>query len=328
MKKSFLINISAIVGFCPFLLFADAPAYYQSALPQNPQYLDLPWLTGTLLSPSENVLALGQWNIEPYLVLNNQYGSYDGHWHSRSLPHSFYSLQVAPFFQYGIANRFDVQVVPQFSWNHTQGASQWTWGDLGAIIDYQLLYMKEGDWWPNIKLSLGASAPLGKYQNLSLKKKGTDKGGTGSINPSVGIVMGRVFQFTSFHFLRSRLFFEYTVPTAVHVKGLNTYGGGKGTRGVVYPGQLFTAIFGNEYSLSANWVLSCDLQYLHQNKQHFKGRTAVSMKLPSSEGWSLAPALEYNWNSSIGVISGVWFSFAGRNAPAFANWVSAVNVSF
>jgi hypothetical protein len=41
--------------------------------------------------------------------------------------------------------------------------------------------------------------------------------------------------------------------------------------------------------------------------------------------YSLAPAIEYNWNIDLGVISGVWFTFAGKNAEAFASWVTALN---
>ncbi len=52
------------------------------------------------------------------------------------------------------------------------------------------------------------------------------------------------------------------------------------------------------------------------------------MKAPSSEQWSLAPAIEYDWSTHFGVISGVWFTVAGRNAPAFANWVTAANFYF
>lgn len=312
----------------PKVLYGDAQPYYQGVTVGPSIYEGLPWLTGTLLSPSENVVPSGTWNLEPYLLFNTQYGRYDKKWHSHSLSNNIYKVLSETFLQYGIASRCDVQIAPQFSWNHTQGASEWTVGDLGFVFDFQLLYMKEERWWPNVKLVVGGYVPLGKYQHLNPNKKGTDSGGTGSINPTAGIVIGRVFPFSHFHFLRTRVFASYTVPNSVHVKGLNAYGGGKGTCGRVYPGQVFTGIFSIEYTFTVNWVLSFDLQYAHTNTQRFKGRTRAPMKEPSSESWSLAPAIEYNWNQSVGVISGVWLTAAGRNSPAFANWTSAVNVNF
>jgi hypothetical protein len=38
----------------------------------------------------------------------------------------------------------------------------------------------------------------------------------------------------------------------------------------------------------------------------------------SGEYWSMAPALEYNFNPNIGVIAGAEISFAGRNTSAIA----------
>jgi hypothetical protein len=324
MKNSIFLSLCLL----PAILYGDAEPFYQAPLPELPQYASLPWLTGPLLTPGENVLQVGYWNIEPYLYLNAQYAQYDKHWHSQSIPHNIYSVLSSTFFQYGVTKNFDFQIVPQFSWNHTEGASKWTVGDMGIILDYQLLHIKKDKWWPNIKFVLQGTVPFGKYQHLNPKKKGTDRGGTGSINPRVGIVVGKIAQFSQFHFLRTRAFVGYTVPNPVHVKGLNAYGGGKGTRGKVFPGQSFVGLVGFEYTLSANWVLACDFQYLHTNKQRFKGHTVDSMKAPSSEQWSLAPAIEYDWSTHIGIISGVWFTAAGRNSPVFANWATAANFYF
>lgn len=260
--------------------------------------------------------------------MNAQYGQYDKNWHSKSLSHNIYSFLSSTFVQFGVAKHFDVQLVPQFSWNQTDGAAKWTIGDLGFIFSFQLLFIKKDRWWPNIKFVLQGYAPIGKYQNLDPKKKGTDKGGAGSINPRAGIVVGKIVQFSQFHFLRTRAFLGYTVPNPVHVKGLNAYGGGKGTKGKVYPAQIFLGQIGFEYTLTANWVLACDFQYQHTTKQRFKGHTEESMKAPSSEQWSFAPAIEYDWNVHYGIISGVWFTGAGRNSPEFANWVTAVNFYF
>ncbi len=52
------------------------------------------------------------------------------------------------------------------------------------------------------------------------------------------------------------------------------------------------------------------------------------MQAPSLEQWSLAPEIENDWSTHIGVISGMWFTVAGCNTPAFADWVTTVNFYF
>jgi hypothetical protein len=124
---------------------------------------------------------------------------------------------------------------------------------------------------------------------------------------------------------------SYTYPNAVHVKGINVFGGGKDPRGKVYPGPYLLTILGLEYTLTRNWALALDIEYLHTDHTRFsdtKGATESKKNqvgLPSSEQFSLAPAIEYNWSANFGIISGVWFSIAGRNTAAFANGIVAVS---
>ena len=125
---------------------------------------------------------------------------------------------------------------------------------------------------------------------------------------------------------------QYTIPNSVHVKGYNLYGGGHHTRGTIYPGQSLVVLFGFEISLTQRWAIANDIQYLHVNKTHFKGRKGKTngvknvVGFPSSEQFSLAPAIEYDFSAYVGVIAGVWFSVAGRNALDFASGVVAVNI--
>jgi hypothetical protein len=42
--------------------------------------------------------------------------------------------------------------------------------------------------------------------------------------------------------------------------------------------------------------------------------------------WALAPAIEYNFNSRVGVIVGAKLTVSGRNAPALVIPVAAVNI--
>ena len=278
-----------------------------------------PWLTGPLLTPAAHVVPCGHYNIEPYLFVTTQYGHYDSHWNPHSIS-KFHNLIMEVPVQIGIPWHCDVTISPQWTWNHTHGASHWVLNDLFFNFERQLLYDKKGKWWPAIKLELSANFPIGRYQKLQPRAKGTDIGGTGSWQPSVSIAMSHLYWWGGHFFFTPRVNIQYTFPTAVHVKHRSIYAN---TREKVYPGQILNVLFGFEISLSQRWAIANDISYLHINKTRFKSTTP---SLPSCEQFSLAPAIEYNWSENYGIIAGAWFSIAGRNLPEFASAVVAINV--
>jgi len=343
-----LINlIPSLLVPCGILL-ADNPTllddrpydeqFINSEHPEPPPF-ELPWLTGPLLTPNAHAIPFGHMNIEPYFYANTAYGKYDYHWRSHSVPHNFYNYNVAIPTQIGFAPRMDIQVVPQFSYNHTHGtspspssASDWVWNDMPIALDLQIVYDDQKNWYPAVKLSFLANIPFGKYRHLNPKKLGTDVGGSGSWLPGFSVNMSRLIHFKGTHFLATRWFGAYVIPNSVIVSDFNAYGGGFGTRGTVYPGATISAGFGLEYTLSQTWALAFDALYSHSNKTRFKGNAGTtdgvpnSIGGPSSEHFSIAPAIEYNWSENYGVIAGAWFSLAGRNASEFANGVIALNI--
>ena len=144
----------------------------------------------------------------------------------------------------------------------------------------------------------------------------------------------------------------------VHVKGINAYGGAKDTKGKIYPGNQFLQVLGLELSLTQRWALALDILNIYGNKTRFTGKkgtgatgsgspnnpgdfnpiipvnpfqTLIPVPLvvvggPSFNQFSLAPALEYNWNNNLGIIGGAWFTVAGRNTADFVQWVIAFNL--
>lgn len=313
---------------------------------QHPKPLE-PWFTGTLLCPSGYVVPKGYMNIEPYVFFTDTFGHYNGHWKPKSMPR-FWS--VNPYFPMwiGLTEKLDLQTSPQFYWNETQGHSATRFGDWPVTLNIQLIEEKEKKWWPAMKLVLREVFPTGKYQKLNPKKLGTDATGYGAFTTSVGLAFSKLFHFQKAHYLNTRCFINYSIPSRVHVKGFNTYGGGFGTNGYVYPGYFITAIAGAEYSLTQNWVLAIDIFNIYTNKTRFKGvkgtggsagnplegfqtgttsGTAI-IGAPSSDTLSLAPAIEYNFSEWTGIIGGCWFSIAGRNTGQFVGGVLAVNFYF
>ena len=80
-----------------------------------------------------------------------------------------------------------------------------------------------------------------------------------------------------------------------------------------------------EYSLTRNWVLAMDVVYEHDGSTHVYG-PGFNANSGTAHTWSLAPAIEYNFNSRVGVIAGAKLTVAGRNATAVVIPVAAVNI--
>lgn len=316
-----------ILKFLPTLLAFFGAAYAVA----DQQEMPTPWLTGSLLSPAGDVIPNGHYNYEPYLYVGTNFGTYNSHWGTKRA-NNLHTVISQTIFEAGLPANFDFQIYPQFSWNHTHGASSWDINDIPWGFDYQLLSSEGSQWWPKIKLSFFANLPVGKYQKLNPGKQRTDVGGSGSWFPNIGIVFGRLFWFGGNHFLNVRASADYTFPTSVHVKGYNTYGGGRHTRGRVFPGQFVTSIFAFEYTWTQRWAFAMDTVYTHYNKTRFKGHRGKTKGIPnqvggpSSEVLSFAPAFEYNWSVNVGLIAGCWFTAAGRNTIRFANGVIAINI--
>jgi len=288
--------------------------------------IEPPWLTGPLLAPSGATIPAGHYNIEPYIYVIANTGTYDSNWHAQSSP-TFWGNLFQPSCSFGITSWLDFQFNPSVYYNHTEGASKWGWGDMPTGFDFQLYLSGNtpAKWVTGLKLSLVEVIPMGKYRNLDPNKLGTDAIGGGSWQTWAGLTWGNLFYLGNQRFFNIRLATRYTIPAPVHVKNLNTYGGGPGTDGTVYPAQNFKTDIGMELTLTKNWVFAMDILGIWAGKVRFKGKTVEPNTAPPSTQFSLAPAIEYNWNTNLGIIFGPWFTVAGRNATQFAGGVFAVN---
>ena len=184
----------------------------------------------------------------------------------------------------------------------------------------------------DLRITLGHIFPTGNYKNLKGDRYGTDAMGLGSHQSILGLNFQRIDFITAKHALRSRLNLSGQYARKVHVEGLNSYGGGFGTKGVVNPGSLFQADLAFEYQLTQNWVPVFEINYTTRQRSTFSGTPGNSalggvarVGNGESNTLSLAPALEYNFNANIGVIAGVWFPITGRNANNYLSGIVAVN---
>lgn len=120
--------------------------------------------------------------------------------------------------------------------------------------------------------------------------------------------------------------FGYFFPTQAKVKDFNLYGGGKGTKGKIRPGQLLSAFIAAEYSLSQRWVIGFETEFFYQlPSSKFKGDpgiqpdgTPASVGISSLAQWMFLPEVQYNFNAHSGLLIGGWFSLIGKNTKAYA----------
>lgn len=297
------------------------------------QKLFNPWYTGPIIAASASMMPPGMINIQPYLFAADNYAAFNKDRHSVNQPNLWQINPQLPI-QTGITSWLDCAVSPQMFSNNKHSHWYTGFGDLYCNIGIKLC--DEGVRRFKMKISINETFPTGKYQNLNPKNAGTDAIGGGSFVTGFSFRASKVFFWWMTHPLAVRTVLIYNIPTTVHVKGYNTYGGGHGTKGKVRPGNSFTADLGLELSLNQKWVLATDIVYQLNNITKFHGTKGIDpatgkpneVGAPSSDSLSLAPALEYNYNENLGFIGGVWFTVWGRNTANFINYVLSVTYVF
>lgn len=272
-------------------------------------------------------MPAGHWLIQPYVFVTNTNGIYDKDWKFRR-DRTFTTINPQFFTLIGLINGVDLQINPQWIWNSKRNAKSNHFADLPVGLNFQLVKKDDFKWFPAIKIGVKEIFPTGRYNNLDPNKLGTDVSGIGSYGSQATLVAFKEFHLYEQHYLTTKLSFIYTVFSDVKVNGFNAFGGGFKTRGTVSPGNVFSFLASFEYTFTRQWVFACDFEYDHKNRTKFLGSPGftdldvpASVGGPSSELFSIAPALEWNYNESFGIIGGVWFTAAGRNAPHFTSGV-------
>ena len=325
--------ISFFFFLLPVGLFSDKVYLFSKVSKEAEEPVSAPWLTGPLLAPSALAVPMGFINIEPYLYYTGETGVYNRDWKVESHKTS-YEVNAQSFFQFGIAPFVDFQITFSGSYGYIGSETSWALGDLPMGIGIQIWQESSNlkGWAPSVKIVFREIFPIGKYSNLSPKKGGTDGQGGGSYISQPSLVFAKLFHLKGDCFFFPRLLLQYSLPTSVRLKGFTVYGGGYGAKGRFFPPQNLEADLGVELSLTKNWALACDLVGIWAGRSRFRGNLGVDLdgqpvKLgtKSSVQYSLAPAIEYNWSASWGVIGGGWFTLGGRNAPRFWSGVFAIN---
>jgi hypothetical protein len=276
------------------------------------QSLDDAWWTGPLLAPNASTLPRGHFLIEPYL-----YDVIGAH------SNGFGSLT---YINYGLANRFTVGVIPTFGYNKLSdglSSSGIGLGDVTVQGQFRLRQFHQGSWIPTISATVQETFPTGKYDQLG--KRPSDGLGSGAFTTTVAL-------YTQTYFNVSQAF-----SRDVTVDGVSVYGTDADFRGHAEPGRSSLVDASWEYSLTRRWVLALDATYRYTANTRVIGNNissssgsqdpnGVSLNLGSSETSGFAPAVDYSWKSTIGVIVGTRVIPGGHNTAMTITPVAAINI--
>jgi len=295
------------------------------------QSLDDAWWTGPIVAAGAATLPQGHALIEPYVydvITRGRYDS-DGNYRDSDTVHSYGSLT---YMLYGVTDSFTAGVIPTFGFNDVESGPDSSGigvGDVTLQAQWRLSQFHEGRHVPTSSLVLQQTLPTGKYDQLGTRP--SDGLGAGAYTTSLAVHSQYYLWMPNGRVLRTRLNVAYAFSDSVDVTDRSVYGTPQGFRGSADPGDTFSLYSAWEYSLTRNWVLALDAFYQHDSGTRVRGEvqgSAFSADSGSAWRFGVAPAIEYNFSSNIGVIVGArWFA-AGRNTGASITPVAAINMFY
>jgi hypothetical protein len=307
-------------------LFVGVDAQQDASLPSSTvrESLDDAWWTGPILANSPATLPRGHFLIEtPVLDVITAHMNGFG---------------ARAFVIYGLFDRVTVGVIPNVGYNKVNNApssSGVRLGDIPLLVKFRLTRFHEGKWIPGTCLQVQETLPTGKYDQLGGRL--SNGLGSGAYTTTLQLNSQTYFWLPNGRILRMRFDVSQAFSKRVNVDDVSVYGTATGFRGHAKPGSFFFADPAWEYSLTRNWVLALDATYRHNwntrvtgynifgSTRLEKNPSGILLNSGSSDGYGFVPAIEYNWNSNLGVILGTRVIPASHNTAASITPVVAIN---
>lgn len=291
------------------------------------------WYTGSLISASGGV-PKGYWDIEPYYTYTQPVGSLDSHGRGRPASHPlqrFFSNDT--LWEYGLTRNLTIEwhTVVNYQWKHGQGHSHGPKaGDMPFDLIYRYVEPDRKRFIPSMNIYVGMVFPFGDYNHLGYAQDGM---GNGTYTFRLGLTAQSAYTLPDGRELRVRLWnWFYRPVTSARLKDSTSYGTEQGFRGHGQQGMHGETGIAFEYGLTQRWVLAIDLYRDWADGARVRGRDYRGyysrVKGASSSSWQVAPAVEYNWNDSWGIIFGSSFVFAGHNNDLAVSPQFAINAMF
>ena len=285
----------------------------QATVTPTPQPLDDAWWTGPMLAASANTLPRGHAYFEPYI--------YDVHTPNTN---AYGSLT---YLNYGVTDRFTVGLQPTFGYTAVSNAPSSSGigvGDTTFIAQYGLTRFQIGHSMPTTAIVVQEAIPTGRYDNLGARP--ADGLGGGAYSTSIGLYVQEYFWLPNRRIFRARLDTLETFSQRTSVSGVSVFGTDAAFHGFAYPGSSLYVDAAGEYSATRNWVPALDVTYRYTNNTSVVSDRGVTTNSGVSTQYAFAPAIEYNWTPSWGVLLGTRFILRGRNVTP--STTPAIAISF
>jgi hypothetical protein len=323
-------------ALCALGIGAIATAAASSETGSAVQSLGDAWWTGPLLAPNAATMPQGHWLFEPYVYDLMPYGRFDGNGKLRSTG-AGHNIGSQTYIEYGVGGGLTLGLIPRFGL-HESGAGEdssgLALGDITLQAAHGLTQFQQGSWIPASSLVIGETFPTGKYDRLD---NGTDGAlGSGAYATTLSLYSQTYLWMPNGRILRARLDVSYSISRRAPLRDQSIYGTSPGFSGHVRPGPTAVGDLAFEYSLTRSWVLATDIDWEHDGNTRVTGGYPSAAAAPvqsvrdfgSDELLYLAPAIEYNWSASMGVIAGARIAALGRNITATITPVAAINMYF
>lgn len=306
--------------FIPLLGLLPAAAFATS----DPAPLNF---TGPLVTPAVNTLPAGKLNIEPYLIYTNVRGAYGNEGTRHPREHHIRQWQLALPMIYGLGDTTAVQLTLSAARTsthraHTDGLRM---GD--AVVRVQQRLTGPGDdgtAWVS-SLAVAQRLPTGAYHHLGTNTLNGLGNGTARTTLSYGLQ--KLQPLPGGQALRWRGQVAWSPnPAGVRVHDRSVYGTAPGFRGEARHGQAWNASVAAEFALDSRWVFVNEAVFNRTGTLRLRDHARRTSVLRPSHDLSLAPAVEYHFNASLGLIAGVQFSVAGRNSGRYVAPQAALNM--
>lgn len=323
------------MGFCRKLCVVAAiglATVIASAQEPPPQSLDDAWWTGPMLAASAATLPRGHMLIEPYFFDVSTQGHFDknGTRHSTTHANDFGTLT---YINYGLTDSFTIGLLPTTGYNVISGgvdSSRPAFGDLTINSQYRLRKYHAGSRIPMMSINLQQTFPTAKFDQLT---RTSDGFGGGAYTTNLGLYMQQYFWLPNGRILRGRLNISQAFSGDAKLRDASVYGTDVGFRGIAQPGATFVIDNAWEYSLTKRWVFATDVEFRHDANTWVRGYNeydpthTVALRNSGASGvLYVAPAVEYNLNSKVGVLLGLRLTPAGRNTSASITPAIAINI--
>lgn len=314
-----VVAVSAAVLLCAGPLRGQGADSPDSTRRQRPQDA---WFTGPVAAASASTLPQGHVYAEPYLFDVLSGGSQ--------------SVASRTYLVYGLLDRLSVGLIPAFGFNKPAtgpSSSHIGVGDVTLTSQYRLTGASARGLVPVSSVVVQETVPSGRYDELG--DRPSDGLGSGAYSTTVGLFSQWLAWLPTGRILRTRFDVSLTSSREAHVEDVSVYGTSAGFVGTAKPGLSLTLNPASEYSLTKQVVLALDLLYVRNESTRVSGQdlsgaggtpALVAFESGTSSTIALIPAVEYNWSSRIGVITGARFILAAGGSSASVTPVVALSM--